>query len=575
MTSTKLTIGERRTAIAARNPEWIETTVFSHLVRQAAEFGDRPFLMTDTETVTYAQTVSRVRTLGRALMALGVERGDHVAMIMPNCPEFIVLRFALAAIGAAGVPVNTLLKTTELAYIVRQSDSRLVVAMDTFRGADYLATLDGAMPGWEDGSFDGFPELNRVVVFETGQSARTTRALKFAELDALAGKVSESDFETRAASVEPRDLLDIVYTSGTTGLPKGVMHTHDGVRRCSFTASLARALPDGNRLMFALPLYHSYAYIEGLMANTWAAGSVVMHDKFDPEAMMATVERLKVNELLLVPTMSIALLEHPKLESYSFASLHAVMSAAAQAPVRLWQDICDAFGVTEVTTAYGQTELTSSAAYKRPEDPLEKLITTVGRLKPRSVAGTSDTDGRVALYRVADPETGELLEPGQPGELIAYGPEMMLGYYNKPEENAAVFRADGWMRTGDLGFINEDGYIVLTGRSKELYKCGGELVSPKEIEDILTERPEVSQAYVVGIPDMRMSEVGAAFVVSNGTAELKPDEILDYLKANLARFKWPRHVFVVEAAELPTTATGKVQKFRLRDIAVEKAGQDG
>ncbi len=567
----KLTIQQRRQAIAARVPEWTERSIFRHLERQAREFGSRPFLMTDGETVTYDETVSRVRTLARALMALGVRRGDHVAMIMPNCPDFMVLRFALAAIGAAGVPVNTLLRTAELAYILRQSDARFVVAMDTFRGADYLATIDGAMPSWEDGVFDGFPEMRQVVVYETGQAARASKALKFGELASLADKVSEADLEARAETVNPRDLLDIVYTSGTTGLPKGVMHTHDGVLRCSFTASLARALPDGNRLMFALPLYHSYAYIEGLMANTWAAGSVVMHDKFDPEAVMRTVERLKVNELLLVPTMSIALLEHPRLKDYDFGSLHAVMSAAAQAPVRLWQDICDAFGVDEVTTAYGQTELTSSAAYKRPEDPLDKLITTVGRLKPRSVAGLPETDGRVALYRVADPETGELLGPGQPGELIACGPEMMLGYYNKPEENAAVFREDGWMRSGDLGFINEDGYIVLTGRSKELYKCGGELVSPKEIEELLTRRPDVSQAYVVGIPDVKMSEIGAAFVVSNGTAALNPDDILEYCKANLARFKWPRHVFVVDAQELPTTATGKVQKFRLRDIAVERS----
>lgn len=569
------TVNERREAIRARNPAWVQRTLAQHLARQAKDYPDRPFLMTDTESHSYSETLAWVRRIAKGLMAMGVVRGDHVAMIMANYPELIVLRFALAALGAVGVPVNTLLKGRELAYIVRQSDAKFVVTMDTFREQDHLALLDEISPGWESGPFPNFPVLRGVLVFRTGEGKTRAGARDFLELEKLGQSVSDADLDARIAAVQPGDLLDIVYTSGTTGLPKGVMLTHDGVLRCSFTASLARALHDGQRLMLALPLYHSYAYIEGLMTASWVAGSLVMHTKFDPEAIMAAVDRLKVNELLLVPTMSIALLEHPRLKSYSFESLTAVMSAAAQAPVTLWGQICEAFGVDEVTTAYGQTELSSSAAYKRPEDPLELLSTTVGRLKPRSVAGTAETDGRVAVYRVVDPVTGADIPDGTPGEFIARGPEMMLGYYNKPEETAAVFRSDGWMRTGDLGYINPEGMIVLTGRSKELYKCGGELVAPKEIEDLLTTRPDVSQAYVVGIPDKRMSEVGCAFVVAAPHTQPSAEELREFCAANLGRFKVPRHVLVVSAESLPVTATGKVQKFLLRDIAVAQLTANG
>ncbi|PWU61078.1 acyl--CoA ligase [Micromonospora globispora] len=561
------TIEERRAAVARRHPTWVRRTVSGHFAALAAGYPDRPLVMTDDRTWTYAEMVRWARDLAKGLMALGLARGDHVAVVMANHPELVALRLGIAFAGGVSVPINTMLKRDELGYLLRQSDSVLLVTMDGFRDGDYLTMLDELGPGWEADPARLSPALRQVVVFDGAGRVGDRAVTRFSELVELGRSVSDADLDQRHGEVSPDDLVDIVYTSGTTGLPKGVMLTHDNVLRCSFTACLARAMEDGRRLVFALPMYHNYAHIEGFMAMSWVAGAVVPQLQFDPLATLQAIEKFQVNEPLFVPTMTLAVLEHPRFAEFDLGSLTAVMSAAAPAPVTLWEEICRAFGVTEVTTAYGQTELASSAAYKRPEDPLVLLTETVGRLKPRSVAGSPELDGRVAEYRTIDPVTLEFLPDGQEGEFVARGPERMRGYYNKPEETEAVFLPGGWMRTGDLGYIRADGNLALTGRSKELYKCGGELVAPKEIEELLTARSDVSQAYVVGIPDVRMGEVGCAYVVPAPGATWTPEELIEFCRERLARFKVPRHVVAIRVDELPTTATGKIQKFVLAERA--------
>ncbi|WP_218834946.1 AMP-binding protein [Rhodococcus sp. ACS1] len=556
-------IEDRRAAIAQRHPVWVPKTVSAHFADLAAQYPDRPLVMTADRTWTYAETVYWARSIAKGLIALGLERGEHVAVVMANYPELTALRLGIAFAGGVTVPINTMLKRDELGYLLRQSDSALLITMDTFRQADYLGMLDELGAGWERNPAVLSPALRKVVVF--GSSDRTVT--KFEEVAELGRSVTDTELDRRHAQVGADDLVDIVYTSGTTGLPKGVMLTHDNVMRCSFSACLARAMEDGRRLVFALPLYHNYAHIEGFMAMSWVAGAIVPQIQFDPVATLEAIEQFAVNEPLFVPTMTLAILEHPRFGEFDLTSLTAVMSAAAPAPVTLWEEICRAFGVTEVTTAYGQTELASSAAYKRPEDPLVLLTETVGRLKPRSVAGSPELDGRVAEYKTIDPATLQFLPDGQEGEFVACGPERMRGYYNMPDETAEVFLPDGWMRTGDLGYIRPDGNLVLTGRSKELYKCGGELVAPKEIEELLTSRSDVSQAYVVGVPDVRMGEVGCAYVVPTAGATWTPDELIEFCRERLARFKVPQQVVKIGAADLPTTATGKIQKFLLADRA--------
>jgi fatty-acyl-CoA synthase len=269
--------------------------------------------------------------------------------------------------------------------------------------------------------------------------------------------------------------------------------------------------------------------------------------------------------------MSVALVEHPDRHVRDLSSCTAVLSGAAPAPVWLWETMRSDLGIAEITTGYGMTETGGAMTMTLPEDPLEVHSTTVGRPKLAGVAGIAEAGGALCVYRTIDPMTGDDLAPGEEGELASRGPTHMLGFWSKPAETAEAIR-DGWVRSGDLGRIDERGYLQLTGRSKELYKSGGELVMPKEIEDLLTQQPGVSQAYAVGVPDERWGEIGCVFVVPEEGAARDADRLLALCRERLARFKVPRHVFFVEASSLPTTPTGKVQKFRLTARAAEELG---
>jgi fatty-acyl-CoA synthase len=287
-------------------------------------------------------------------------------------------------------------------------------------------------------------------------------------------------------------------------------------------------------------------------------------------ATLEAVQRHRVDEALFVPTMTIAVLEAARAGNYGTPSLHTVMSAAAPAPVRLWQAVRDELGVREVVTAYGMTETSAATTYTEPDGPLELVATTVGAPKRGGVAGDPALGGLLATYKTIDPITAEDLPAGAEGELAVRGPIVTHGYYNKPEETAAARTGQGWLRSGDLGRIDQgNGHLLLTGRSKELYKCGGELVAPKEVEELLSSHPAVAQAYLVGLPDDRMGEVGCAWVVPADAEPPAPEDLIAYCRERLARFKVPAHVIYLRADELPTTATGKVQKFRL----IERARQ--
>ena len=553
------TLEQRREWLAAQHPRWQPRTLAQQLTASAERFGDRPYLLTAEGSFTYRQLRTWSRALAKGLLAGGVRRGEHVAMVMANYPEFAALKYAIAAAGAVAVPVNYRLRTNELDYVLRQSDSVVLITMDRFRDLDYPAMLDETCPGWRAGSFSAYPELRRVVTM-SGLDAL---------IDEGAG-VSDEELDELEAAGQADDIADIVYTSGTTGHPKGALLTHDGLLRCSCASAFIRGMQDGRRVLFSLPLYHVFGYVEGLLAVTWVGGAIVPQVDFDPVATLEAIERFGVHEGLFVPTMTVALVEHPRRNEFDLHTLSTVMSAAAPAPVRLWQQVRGEMGVAEVTTAYGQTEASASTTYTMPDGPLELVAATVGRPKPGYVAGDPAIGGLVADYKVVDPVTGEDLPEGAEGELAVRGPQIMRGYYNLPEETAAALNGEGWLRSGDLGRIRPDGYLVLTGRSKELYKRGGELVAPKEIEDVLTSHPDVSQAYVVGLPDDRWGEIGCAFVIAVPGAAPDATALLALCRDKLARFKVPDQIRFITADELPTTATGKVQKFRLVQRAIDE-----
>lgn len=566
-------VPERRRALEASYPVWEPMTLSQTLDAATARHPDRPLILTDERTYTYRDVSEWSRRLAAGLVTLGVGPGEHVALVIANYPEFVALKFAIARAGAVGVPVNFLLRRDELAYVIAQSDAVVLLTMARFRDLDYMATLDELAPGWElTGGGKTFPHLRRIVVFAPRGAGRA-RATSLAELGRL-GETANSgaELERRERAADPQAIADIIYTSGTGGQPKGVMLCHDALLRSAYGSAWTRAFQDGRRILFALPLYHVFAYVEGLLGTLFAGGAIIPQTAFDPEATLAAVARHHADEALFVPTMTVAVLEAARKSDHDLDSLHAVMSAAAPAPVRLWRAVRDQLGVAEVVTAYGMTETSAATTYTQPDGPLELVTATVGSAKRGGVAGDPALDGRLVAYKTVDPLTGEDLPAGAEGELATRGPIITRAYYGKPRETAAVIDSEGWLRSGDLGRIEPDGSLVLTGRSKELYKCGGELVAPKEIEELLTEHPAVAQAYVVGLPDERMGEVGCAWVVPVDPRSADPAgaaTLIEHCRGRLARFKVPAHVMFLSDQELPTTATGKVQKFALIERAHE------
>ena len=553
-------IDRRRQFLLGRADTWDVLTLAQQFYRIAAEFPDRIYIATLDVELTYGEIATMADGFARGLAGSGIRPGENVALMLANYPEMIALRIAVSSVGAVSVPLNYLLRQDEFRYVLGQSDAVALVIMESYSDLDYIGMLDKLAPGWRLGDTPEFPMLRGVFTFAPGSSS----------LDSLVNAGSDVDPAEvialrNAASGE--DLAEIVYTSGTTGSPKGVMLTHDNILRCAYSSALMRGFDDGHCVYFALPLYHNFGSVEGLWPTTLVGGTVVTQAKFDPESAFELIERYKVVECIMVPTMTVAMVGHPARRTRDISSLRTIMSGGAPAPTWLWEQVRRELGVTEITTAYGQTEVGASTVYTLPDDPLDIVATAVGRVKRGWIAAADGYHGNICEYRTYDPVEGDFLPAGEEGELVVRGPQVMRGYYKKPEETADAFVGE-WMRSGDLGLIGDDGYIRLTGRSKELYKTGGELVAPKEVEELLSSLPGISQAFVVGVPDDLWGEAGWAWIVPEDGAELPDrDAIIETCKRQLARFKVPKHVRFIHPADLPMTPTGKVQKFKLVALA--------
>jgi fatty-acyl-CoA synthase len=559
------TIAERRAALLEAYPTWRARTLDQTLREVAARHPDRPLVLTDERTISYAQTLDWATELADGLAAAGIRPGERVGVLMANYLEFVPVKFAIAALGAVAVPFNYLYRTEELAYVLAQSRCAALVSMTGFAGLDYLGMLDEIAPGWTAGPTAALPELRRVVLLPTDGRGREG----VLTVDGLTELGRARPGAAGEPGHGPHDAADILYTSGTTGSPKGVTVSHDAVLRTGYASALTRAYEDGRRVLFSLPCYHMFGYVEGLLSVLFAGGAIIPQTAFDPARYFAGIERHRAGDILCVPTMTVALLEHPARTAHDLSSVSAILSGAAPAPVWLWEKVRAELGITEITTGYGMTEAGGAMTLTRPEDSLELHSTTVGAVKMAGAAGLPDRDGALCRYRTVDPESGEVQPEGAEGELLAQGPTIMQGFWEKPEETGRALE-DGWLRTGDLGRLGEDGYLRLTGRAKELYKSGGELIMPKEIEELVSRYPGVSQAYAVGVPDERWGEAGCLWVVPDGTAEVSAAELLELCRDKLARFKVPKHVLFCTAAELPTTPTGKVRKFALTRLAVDR-----
>lgn len=557
-------VAGRQEALRVRFPTWRPMTLHGVLDEAAAAFGERPFVITPERTWTYAELVAWSRRLAGGLRRIGVEPGDKVALVLANYPAFVALKYAISRVGAVAVPLNILNRRDELRYLLEQSNAAVLVTMDRFRGVDHLAMIDEIAPGWETGGGEtALPGLRRVIVFAAEGGAARPAAQPFESLDEPVGAALD-------VSVSPTADCDIIYTSGTTGAPKGVQLTHDMLTRTAFGSAYARAFGDGHRIVFSLPLYHVFGYVEGLLATPFVGGAIIPQVRFDAHDTLAAVEQFRATDALLIPAMSLALVDAAREKSYDLTSLRCVLASGGRAPERLWQELRDVLALEEITTGYGMTETTASTTVTRPDDPIERLLNTNGRMRDVGPAGDPTRGNRLVDYRTIDPANGNVLPAGEVGELVAQGPGVTRGYYDKPAETAAAFTSDGWLKTGDLGRIDPGGYITLLGRTKESYRCGGEQVLPTEVEDLLNTHPDVLQAQVVPVADERMGEVGVAFVVARPGSDVEPSALQRLVAERLARFKVPKHVFLVSAEEIPTTASGRARKYLLAQIAQQR-----
>jgi len=562
-------LSDRQALLHQRFPVWQPLSLDGLLARNAQDYPNRAFVINDEQTWTYAQIHAWSTRLAAGLAHCGVQPGDHVALLMANFPEFVAIKFAIAMVGAVAVPLNFLNKRDELGYVLKQSDAVMLITMDSFRDMPYWRYLDELAPDWQlQGGGSAFPKLKHVIVFETGEVQRDT----WFKGCTLLGSLGEGLSLLPVAHPDSTATCDIIYTSGTTGFPKGVMLTHDMMLRTAFGSAWARGFEDARRILFSLPLYHVYGYVEGLLACMFVGGAIIVQTKFDAQDTLAAIDTHQATDVLLIPAMTLALIDAQKRHSYPLSSLRSVLSSGGRAPATIWQHILDYLHPQEITTGYGMTEVTASSTVTRPTDGQERWLHTNGRLRDVGPAGEPALGNRLVVYRVVDPETGQEVARGQVGELQAKGPGVTSGYYNKPVETAAAFTSDGWLHTGDLGCLDEDDYITLVGRLKESYRCGGEQVMPSDAEDVLMSHSAVLQAHVVPVPDERMGEVGVAFVVLRDQTTCQAAELLSMCNDRLARFKVPKHVLFVSASDVPVTPSGRARKFLLSKMAVQSLG---
>jgi fatty-acyl-CoA synthase len=565
-----LTPSQRRQALEKRHPAWRPMTISQALDRVAAKFPERPLIITDQGEHSYREVQQWSREIAAGLIAEGVLPGDHVALVLGNFPAYVAVKYAISRIGAVAVPINYLLRRQELSYILEQSDSSVLIVMDQLRDRDFLSDLDAIIPDWEaHGGGSRLPKLRRVFVHPVeGVLRRGAPGLK-----QLAGCVTADatkELARREIGGDPHFRADVIYTSGTTGLPKGVMLTHDMVLRAAYASAYTRAFEDGRRIMFSLPMHHVFGYVECLIAATLVGGAIIPQAVFDAEKMVRGAEQHRASELVCVPMMTLKLLEVVRARGFDSSSLLSMFNSGGTSPPSIWQDIRSLMGAREVFTAYGMTETTASTTCTLPDGPDSLLLATNGRFKFAGVAGDPALQGTLAQYKTIDPATGADLPRGAAGELMARGPIVTTGYYKKPDETAAAFAEGGWLHTGDIGVIDEQDNLILTGRLKETYRCGGETVMPAEIEGLLSKHPLVAQAFAIGVPDPKMGEIGCVCIVPASDTKPEPEELIRMCEARLARFKVPRHVLFIEARDIPLTATGKLQRFRLVEIAKQR-----
>ena len=475
-------------------------------------------------------------------MAYGVDKGDRVGMWSPNYAEWIYVQFATAKIGAIQVNVNPAYRTSELEYAIEQSGMKVLVTRTDYLSSMYREMVESVAPNC--------PGLERTIYFDTEDWA--------ALLDA-GREVSDDDLRARMASLEPDEAINIQYTSGTTGFPKGATLSHMALINDAKFVGQMQGFSLEDRLCIPVPFYHCFGMVMGNLACcVFGIPMVIPSPTFNPGDVLRAVSDERCTVLYGVPTMFIAELGHEGLDGFDLSSLRTGIMAGSPCPIEVMRDVIGRMNMSEVTIAYGQTETSPVSTQTRTTDSVEKRVTTVGQVLPHVES------------KIVDPETGETVERGQEGEYCTRGFHVMLGYWNDPEKTAEAIDADGWMHSGDLATMDDDGFVNIVGRIKDMIIRGGENIYPREIEEFLYTHPKVADAQVIGVPDERYGEEIMAWVQLAPGESATEDELREFCRGRIAHFKVPRYITFVN--EFPMTVTGKVRKIEMREKAIADLG---
>ncbi len=517
--------------------------IFHNLRRTAARVGDREALVSIQQgfRATYAELVTQCGEVARGLLARGVQKGDRVGIWSPNRYEWVIVQYATSAIGAILVNINPAYRTHELEYALNQSGISFFILAAGFRQTDYRAMLSEVK--------SRCPDLREALVLEDGWDA----------LKRDAKKVDDAALRQIEDSLQFDDPINIQYTSGTTGFPKGATLTHHNILNNGFFIGETLRYTERDRVCIPVPFYHCFGMVLGNLAcTTHGATMVIPAEAYDPVLTMQAVQQERCTSLYGVPTMFIGELEHPRFKEFDFSSLRTGIMAGSPCPVEVMKKVTSVMHIPEMTICYGMTETSPVSTQSTTDDPLERRVATVGRVHP------------YVEIKIVDPATGAVVPRGTPGELCSRGYIVMLGYWNNEEATRHAIDAARWMHTGDLATMDDEGYVNIVGRIKDMIIRGGENIYPREVEEFLYSHPDIADVQVIGVPSEKYGEEVMAWVKLREGSKVTGEELAAWCKGKIATYKIPRHWKFVDG--FPMTVTGKIQKFKMRETAIGELG---
>ncbi|RFU60576.1 AMP-binding protein [Peribacillus glennii] len=539
--------------------ELLHVTVGKLLEQTAAREGEKEAVVYHEMGLryTYKEFEQVCREAARGFMSLGIDKGDHISIWSTNKPEWLISQFSTAKMGAVLVTVNTNYRAAELEYLLNQSDTSTLILMEKFKDHSYIETLYEIVPELkicQPGKLQSkrLPKLKNIIVLGNKRFPGT-----YSWEDVMAGKekVSEELLEARMASLNPAEVINMQYTSGTTGFPKGVMLTHSNIVNNGYNIAKCMELTPTDRLCIPVPFFHCFGCVLGIMACVSVGATMVPLVEFNPEKVLETVEAESCTGLHGVPTMFIAELNLANFDSFNLSSLRTGIMAGSNCPIEVMKNVVGKMGATEITIAYGQTEASPVITQTRTDDPIELRVSSVGRALPN------------VEVKIVEPGTSREVPRGVQGELCTRGYHVMKGYYNNPDATKETIDEGGWLHTGDLGVMDKNGYCRITGRLKDMVIRGGENVYPREIEEFLYQHPSILDVQIIGVPDEKYGEEVMAWIIPKEGADITAAEIKEYCQGKISRHKIPRYIRFTD--HYPMTASGKIQKYKLREQSLE------